>query len=422
MTVGAMIQTRELDNPVVEEPPVTGRTSLLRLGGLVAVLAAIGVMSWPVLVFIFVLVFSVVLHELGHFLLARKGGMRVTEFFVGFGPRIWSTKRGETEYGVKAILAGGYVRTPGFTNLEDDIPPEFESRTFRAQSYGRRARMILAGPLTNVLLALLAFFALYGFYNEKIDSNPKTGSPILEVASEANGVIPGPATEAGLQTDDRLVSIDGHSFATVDEIRTYIRERPGKAILLGIIRDSSMVQVPVTLATSNPNTNVAVGYLGVGFHGPITDVSRNPLQAAGRGLQEVGRETKATVSGIGRIFSPSGVKRLWDTVTGQRKDDPTARASSVVGIGKESTAIFRSGLANSLFLFGALNLALGLFNLLPIIPFDGGHFVIATYERLRSRKSKPYRVDFAKVVPFFAPAIVLVAFVVISSFLLDVKR
>jgi len=413
MTVGAMMQAREAETPLAEEPPLTKRDSFVRLGILVAVLAVIGFLDWGWLAFIFVLLVSVVLHELGHFLLARKGGMRASEFFVGFGPRIWSVKRGETEFGIKAILAGGYVKTPGMTNLEDDIPPELESRTFRAQSYGRRARMILAGPFTNLLLALLSFCALFMFYNEKVYKD--TGTPTVTVGTT------GPAVAAGLRTSDQIVTVDGQSFTTIENVVAYVKAHPGATVSLGVVREGVAQTIPVTLAATNPAGD-AVGFLGVSFGGVESQIARNPLQAVGRGFGEVGYETKETVLGIGRIFSPSGIVKLFDTVTGQRKDDPTQRASSVVGIGKESSTVFRTGFENSLYLFGALNLALGLFNLLPIIPFDGGHFVIATYERLRSRRDKPYRVDFAKVVPFFAPLMAVVAFVVLSSFLLDIKR
>ena len=414
MTVGAMMQAREVEAPLEVEPPLTPRDSFTRLGILVAVLAVIGFLDWGWLAFIFVLLVSVVLHELGHFLLARKGGMRASEFFVGFGPRIWSFKRGETEYGIKAILAGGYVKTPGMTNLEDDIPPELESRTFRAQSYGRRARMILAGPFTNLLLALVSFIALFAFYNEKVFKD--TGTPQVTVSTA------GPASTAGLRTTDQIVAVDGQAFPTIESMVAYIKSKPGATVALSIVRDGAPQVVDVTLASSNPTTGETVGFLGVAFQGVESQIARNPVQAVGRGFGELGYETKETVLGIGRIFSPSGIVKLWDTVTGQRKDDPTQRASSVVGIGKESSTVFRTGFENSLYLFGALNLALGLFNLLPIIPFDGGHFVIATYERLRSRRNKPYRVDFAKVVPFFAPLMAVVAFVVLSSFLLDIRR
>ena len=118
------------------------------------------------------LLVSIVLHELGHYLGARWGGMKVTEYFIGFGPRIWSTRRGETEYGLKAIPLGAYVKVPGMSNLEE-IPPEDEARTYRAQSYGRRLRMVFAGPGMNLLVALVLFIGFFAFHEEQIVSDPR---------------------------------------------------------------------------------------------------------------------------------------------------------------------------------------------------------------------------------------------------------
>ena len=121
--------------------------------------------------FVIALLVSIVLHELGHYLGARWGGMKVTEFFIGFGPRIWSIRRGETEYGLKAIPLGAYVKSPGMSNLEE-IPPEDEARTYRAQSYGRRVRMVFAGPAMNLLIALVLFIGFFAFHDERIISDP----------------------------------------------------------------------------------------------------------------------------------------------------------------------------------------------------------------------------------------------------------
>ena len=127
MTVGAMMQAREAETPLAEEPPLTKRDSFVRLGILVAVLAVIGFLDWGWLAFIFVLLVSVVLHELGHFLLARKGGMRASEFFVGFGPRIWSVKRGETEFvevvlNIPPIIQIRRVRIVTVTAVHGELP------------------------------------------------------------------------------------------------------------------------------------------------------------------------------------------------------------------------------------------------------------------------------------------------------------
>ncbi len=125
--------------------------------------------------------------------------------------------------------------------------------------------------------------------------------------------------------------------------------------------------------------------------------------------------------GIGRIFSPSGLQDLFEMVAGSPEDDPAARATSIVGIGEIGATVVKGGIGDTLLLMSALNLALGMFNLLPLLPFDGGHLLIATYERIRSRRDRPYRVDFAKVMPVFGPLLIVVLFVVVSALYLDVR-
>ena len=147
--------------------------------------------------FVVALLVSIVLHELGHYLGARWGGMKVTEYFIGFGPRIWSTRRGETEYGLKAIPLGAYVKVPGMTNLEE-VPPEDEPRTYRAQSYGRRLRMVFAGPAMNLLVALVLFVGFFAMHDERIISDPRW--PVIDAPGDAS-----PAEIAGLQAGDRVL-------------------------------------------------------------------------------------------------------------------------------------------------------------------------------------------------------------------------
>jgi RIP metalloprotease RseP len=300
------------------------------------------------------------------------------------------------------------------TNLEE-VPPEDEPRTYRAQSYGRRARMVLAGPLMNLLIALVGFCLVYTFFAEPVAVD--TGQPYM-----SSLVAGGPAVVAGAKPDDRLLAIDGQRFSSDVKLRDYLRAHPGTEVTLTIQRDGQELQLPATLADTNPTTGEKVGFLGVGFSPATRHVERNPAQALQRGFTEFGVQVGGTVKGVGQIFSPSGIARLFDTVTGQKKDDPTKRASSIVGIGKYGSDAVRSGLAATIWFVASVNLALGLFNLLPVLPFDGGHLLIATYEKLRSKKGKPeYRVDFARVMPLFGPVLVVLLFVVGSAMFLDLK-
>jgi membrane-associated protease RseP (regulator of RpoE activity) len=409
MTIGTLVRSDPTD-----QPGLTRGQSIARLGIVVALLLLLGfAASWGVVAFVIALIVSIVLHELGHYFGARWGGMKVTEYFIGFGPRIWSTRRGETEYGLKALPLGAYVKVPGMSNLEE-IPPEEEARTYRAQSYGRRVRMVFAGPAMNLLIALVLFIGFFAFHDERIISDPHW--PAIDAPGAGS-----PAAIAGLQAGDRILRMNGVDVTNFDMFRTTVRDLPGKTVPLDIERSGEPIELQVTLADRNPGTGEqGIGFLGVSPAVDVTYVKRNVPEAVQRSFTEFGTQVGGTVVGIGRIFSPAGLTKLWQTVTGQRPDDPTQRASSIVGIVREGGRAADSGWIYFVGLLGAVNLALGLFNLLPLLPLDGGHIVIATYERLRSRKGRVYRVDMAKVMPIFVVPLIILFTVVMGSFWLDI--
>ncbi len=190
--------------------------SLLLLVGFIGVILAIGFFrSWWFPGILGGLVFMLFMHELGHFLTARASGMKVTEFFIGFGPKIWSTQRGETEYGVKAIPAGAYVRIMGMTNL-DEIDPAEEHRTYRAQPYWQRMMTICAGSVMHFIMATIAIIVLFAAY-----SYPGFNGPPWSVSQ----VVPGStASSLGIEAGDRIDSINGQSFDNWDEFGDVVSE------------------------------------------------------------------------------------------------------------------------------------------------------------------------------------------------------
>lgn len=406
MTVGAMI-------PTTDEPAETvdAGTSILRLVALLAAIVALAVfVSWSAVVWVLLLLVSIFLHELGHYLGARRGGMKVTQFFFGFGPRIWSFRRGETEYGVKAIPLGAYVKTPGMTNLEE-VDPADEARSYRAQSYGRRFAMVLAGPAMNLLVALVLFCVFFATWSEP-DYDAPDQWPAIDAPSPDF-----PAGKAGLREGDRLVAIDGQSAADFDAFRALVKPRPGDEVQVTVLRDGSELTVPVVLASRTLEDGKVEGVLGII---PLPhQIDRSVPEGIQRGFTEFGSQVKDTGVAIGQIFSPSGIYHLLRMVTGQEEDRPEKRPTSIVGITKYGSQAVQDSTAATVGLLASLNMALGLFNLLPILPLDGGHLLIATYERIRSRRGKRYHVDFARVMPVFAVLTMMVLLVFVSAVYLD---
>ena len=150
-----------------QEPAQAGPLGLVAL---FAGLVAIGFLSLPALIVVLSLVFMIFMHELGHYLTAKRAGMKVTEFFIGFGPRIWSFTRGETEYGVKLIWAGAYVKILGMNNLEE-VDPADESRTYRQKSYPSRLSVAVAGSAMHFLMALVLLFMIFGVVGRSVNQS-----------------------------------------------------------------------------------------------------------------------------------------------------------------------------------------------------------------------------------------------------------
>jgi len=209
--------------------PTNHNGSLPLLFGFIGVILAIGFLrSWWFPGILAGLLFILFMHELGHFLTARASGMKVTEFFLGFGPKIWSFNRGETEYGVKAIPAGAYVRIMGMTNL-DDINPAEEHRTYRAQPYWQRMMTICAGSAMHFLMALIAIVVLFASYNYQGFNGP----PWV-----VNQVVQGStASSLGIQVGDTIQSVNDDSFANWDEFGALVSDLEEGPVEIVIRRD-----------------------------------------------------------------------------------------------------------------------------------------------------------------------------------------
>jgi membrane-associated protease RseP (regulator of RpoE activity) len=359
----------------------------------------------------------VMFHEAGHYLAARRAGMKATEFFLGFGPRLWSFTRGETEYGVKAIPAGGYVRIIGMSNLED-VAPEDEARTFRRGTTTNRLIVILAGVTVNILLAWLLMTVAIAGRGGVYENHPSLTVGLIEAGTAASKP---DANGRTLQVGDRVVAVGDTRLRSWTQLRGFIQDSGGAPIELHVIRDGR----PLVIApTPRPDEKTGEGFLGVAPDSVFRPVS--VIGAAPEGLREMGVIVTGTGRVFGHLFTPAGVHEYSKNFSGNApkagsKADQE-RPRSLVGIVDEGSSIVAGNVWALLSLLGAISLALALFNLIPLLPFDGGHAAVVIYEAIASRiKGRTVRVDFRKLMPVTAVVLALFLMLGLSAMALDIR-
>jgi membrane-associated protease RseP (regulator of RpoE activity) len=387
-------------------------------------------------------------------------GMQVTEFFIGFGPRIFSFQRGETEYGLKAIPAGAYVRVTGMNSLEE-VDPAIENRTYRAQTYPKRLALTLAGSATHFLLALLLLIVIFMTIGEphptkwdvgqvvsdstadkvgvasgdrilsvggqRIDSFDSFGTVVsqnpgkfLEVKFEREGqeinkfatigervTAEGAAFLDGVQPGDQMVSIDGLPYSNWEEFSSILSD--GNFHILEVSKPGIGIETVELKATNLPGAETAVrGFFGVGPQRSFESLSLiNSVPATFERFAEI---SVASVEGLTDFFSPDGltgfVKETFNSEdksqleqVGSEPRSEDDRLLSIYGAARLGSAMLDEGTHNYLWFLVLINVFVGIFNLVPLLPLDGGHAAIATYERLRSRKGKRYVADINKLIP-----------------------
>ncbi len=356
------------------------------------------------------IVIMVILHEAGHYLVAKRAGIKVTEFFVGFGPRLWSFRRGETEYGVKAVLIGGYVRTVGMTNLEE-IDPADEARTFRRAGYGDRLLLTVAGVSVNILLAFLLFFiVLAGQGRLAVGPNTTVDSVAAHTAAQV----------AGLHGGDRIVAVEGHAIHSWNDLKNAIEARPNEATTIEVVRDRQ----PLTL-TATLTKQAGKGFLGVAPGEAYRPVGI--LGAVPESFKQIADLTTGTAGAVAHLVSPSGVAQYSQNFTSKAPAATSAAAQdrpvSIIGIVTEGSQLVNGNVWALLWLLGSISLLLALFNLLPVLPFDGGHAVVVVYEWVASRVTHhEVRVDFRKLMPVTAVVLMLLVTLSLSAAFLDVRQ
>jgi membrane-associated protease RseP (regulator of RpoE activity) len=403
-----------------------------------ALLYALGVVLFALGV-----VLSIALHEVGHMWPAKKFGIKVTRYFIGFGKTVWSVKRGETEYGVKMFPLGGFVQLTGMLPPEkrdehgrakrpgglfgrliadaraaeyERITPDDGGRLFYQKAWWKKVIVMSGGPMVNVLLAVVFLgITFVGF---------GIPSPVPTVATVERCITPvtatagacttrhhtaTPARSAHLRPGDTIAAVGGTPVTSWDQTRRAIRANGGRTVRLSIVRDGRSLTVPVTLARlrqaslSDPTRSVAVGYLGV--------MPRivNQRQDVGFVLSTMGDYTKRTGSAI--LDLPQRMVGVIKADLGIGKRDPNS-PMSVVGASRVAGEVASTHslsvtdrLATLLQLLGVINLFIALFNFIPLLPLDGGHIAGALYEagrralaRVRGRPDPGYA-DVARMLP-----------------------
>ena len=373
-----------------------------------------------ILAFVVALLVSVMIHEAGHYLTAKKFGMKVTEFFLGFGQKIWSTQRGETEFGVKAIPAGGYCRIVGMSSREV-LSPADAPRAFIKATVTQRLIVLGAGSFLHFVIGFLLLITLFGAVGVTSVTNQiqKISDCVPQVASEVCSATstPSPAKTVGLLAGDKIVKIDGQSFELWSDAVAVIRASAGREINLVIDRSGDQVQVPVTPATRMVDGK-AVGVLGV--INEIGTVRFNPIAATARATSFTGEILQNSVTSL--IALPTKIPDLFAQTFGTTERDPEGLVG-VVGVARVSgeTAsteklTLNEKIATFVLIVASLNIFVGMFNLLPLLPLDGGHMAVAIADGIRNfiakRRglAKPAPIDVERLTP-----ITMVVFVLMAS-------
>ena len=410
-------QDQQQEEQAANLPPAQSQVS--RYAGalfILGLLAALTIFSgFVALLVVLSLIFMIFLHELGHFLTARWTGMKVSGFFLGFGPRLWSFRRGETEYGVRALPLGAYVRILGMSNLED-IPAEEEHHTYRAKPYRSRLLVAVAGSAMHFLLAigvLWFMFSSIGYFslNASVEERSREWN-IAEVIPDS------PADAAGFQADDKIIGADGSPLDSRIETVDFISQRPGGNAVFEVERGGQIVSVRSDIGTNDSGD----GRIGIRLR-QLSPPPSGFFEGLGQSFSEFGELVRLSTVGLWEVFSPDGLRNLWNDVFGDGQE-PISGEGTGESRAVSTYGVFRFAIdlpwGDMLLLFAAINIFIGLFNLVPLPPLDGGHVAVATYEKLRSRKGRSYRIDAAKLVPLQYLVLLLLIAVFAAVLYLDI--
>jgi len=391
-------------------------------------------MSLGVILFIVSILTVVMIHEAGHLIAAKAFGFKATKFFVGFGPPLWSFKKGETEYGIAAIPAGGFVKIVGM-NPYEEVPEEDQPRSYPNKPAWQRAIVLVAGSATHWLVAfviLVITTMTIGF-----PTNEGTNEVAL-VEQEVDGAI-APAAEAGLRQGDVIVEINGSETNDWEDTRAAIRaSAPGETLELTVLRGDERLQLDARLGSATfSKEGELLEYLPPGHDGPVRTPPPGAETVGFLGVQpepefetkgiggaivdsgkRVGEITVLSVKGIGQVFTMVFGGELWDALQGDGEREVDEGPLGLVGAGRIAGESVQKGqFLNFVGLIVGFTIFVGLMNLLPLPPLDGGHLAVLAWEKVTGRA-----VDVRKLIPVAAAVIGFFVILFIAVLYLDLAR
>lgn len=484
-----------------------------RLAALIAALVALAVWRPWLFVVIAALVVMIGLHELGHYVMAKRAGMKVTEFFLFFGPKVWSIKRGETEYGIKCIPAGAYVKIIGMTNLEE-VDPADEGRTYRQKTFAQRVGVAVAGSAMHFMLAVVLIFvalAVTGqpggtidvreqeknweidfvaadtgaeraglqvgdvvrsidgvrteaFSDVRTASAPRKGQTVpfeierggkeITVPVElkpyyswyvARVVAGSPVEAAGLEPGDQILSVDGRSVTAIEKLQPVLEELEGTTVPITYQRTDESPVETVDVQVRSLILQGREAYIGISAR--FQEPERiSPVEAAVQAPVDFAKVTWMSMGALGRFFTPGGITDFVGQVGDARSDraaaNPTStetsatllesgagqvsdnRLMSIFGLVRLGSDVGEVQPSALITLFALINMFIGVFNLVPLLPFDGGHVMIAVYEKIQERRlnRKRYFTDVSRLMPLTYVVVFALALLFMSTLYLDIAN
>lgn len=369
----------------------------------------------------------IVIHEGAHFVAAKGFGMKATEAFFGFGPKLWSMRRGETEYGVKAIPFGGYVRIIGMNPFEE-IDEEDESRTYRAAPFWKKTIVVLAGIVSHFVVALLLLWLVGTVWGTVVvgdDGLLVRSTTIAAVSASLPGTDEAtPATISGARAGDVIVATNGAPVVEWQDFTDFAEANGGVDVVISVVRDDEIVNLATTLATIDKPVVVdgqfVLGDGGepvteeVGFFGVTPEAEREflgPIAMVPRVAEQFGEALVSSFRGLWEITI--GFPKLVMSVFGG--DDEildTVRPISPIGLVR-----IAGPLESTLQLLALVNIFVGVLNFVPLYPLDGGHFSVAAYEKVTGRTP-----NIEKLLPVAAAVLLFLVSLGLMGLYLDIFK